>query len=155
MIPRDLILSRGEFDMNTYEKVKSQFDALFKRPLSTADEVDPTRSQQIVAQDYLGVPEQKRRIKNTVPLPPKSKREQCGLSRRDVVAILDRIEAFRLAKRDRPLLPERDTKSYRDLAAGNAYVGELAHRHNLSVSAFKVFVADLEKTILDEAAYRQ
>ncbi len=136
-----------------YDRAKSQFDALFKHPLSAADEIDPTRSQQIVVQEALGVPEQKRGIKKTVPPPPKSKREQCGLSRRDVVAILDRIEAYRLTKKDTPLLPERDTKNYRDLAAGNASVGELADRHKLSVVAFKVLVADIEKTIIDEAAY--
>jgi hypothetical protein len=138
---------------STYDEAKSKFDALFKQPLPAVQQVDPTRGQQIVASEYLGVPREKQVIKNTVPPPPKSARERCGLSRRDVVAILDKIETYRLGKKDKPLLPERDTKNYRDLAAGNATVGELAHRYNLSVVAFKILVEEVEKTILDEAAY--
>jgi hypothetical protein len=139
--------------MTLLEKVKSNFDALFKHPLPATDRADPLRSQTIVASEYLGVPQAKRAVKNTIPAPPKSQREQDGLSRRDVVAILNKIETYRLGKKDKPLLPERDTKCYRDLAAGNTAVGELANQQNMSPVAFVVFIADIERIIIGEAAY--
>jgi hypothetical protein len=140
--------------MNTREKARQLWDALFPNaPQAEVNHPETSRAAVIVAAEYMNVPENKRGIKGTVPPPPKSKREECGYSRRDVVAILDKIEAHRLAKRDNPLLPERDTRSYRALAAGNETVEKLAHECSMSVGAFSVFVAGLEKTIIDEAAY--
>jgi hypothetical protein len=140
-------------NMNLYEKTKQKFDDLFKKPLSPVDQVDPTRSQQIVASEYLGIPAAKQVIKGTVPKQRKSLREQLGYSRRDVVAILDKIEARRLLKKDQPLLPERDTKIYRRLAANNSDLNTLAQLQGISAAAFKVFLADVEKAIIEEAQF--
>src|ERR1700720_64101 len=137
--------------MSRYDKIKQAFEDLFKKPLPATEQVDPSRSAQIVGSEYLGVPRDKQVIKGTVPKPPKSLREQHGYSRRDIVAILDKIDALRLAKKDRPLLPERDTKIYRALASNNTDINALAHLQNVSVGAFKVFLADIEKTIIEEA----
>jgi hypothetical protein len=139
--------------MTLLERVKSNFDALFKHPLPASGQADPLRSQIIVASENLGVPQARRVIKNTVPAPAKSQREQDGLSRRDVVTILNKIDVYRLGKKDKLLLPERDAKCYRDLAAGNTPVGELASQQNMSPGAFTVFIQDIEKRIIGEAAY--
>jgi hypothetical protein len=136
-----------------YDKVKQKFDNLFKKPLPPSEQVDPTRSAQIVVSEYLGVPPKKRVIKGTVPKPPKSLREQLGYSRRDIVAILDKIENRRRAKKDQPLLPERDTKSYRALPANNTNLNAAAQQYGMSAGAFKVFLADIEKTIIEEAQF--
>jgi len=139
--------------VSNYDKVKKEFDDLFKKPLPPSKQVDPTRSAQIVVSEYLGVPHEKQVIKDTVPKQPKSLREQLGYSRRDIVSILDEIEKRRRAKRDQPLLPEHDTKNYRALAANNTNVNATAQQYGMSVGAFHVFLADIEKTIIEEAQF--
>jgi hypothetical protein len=136
-----------------YDKVKQKFDDLFKKPLPPTEQFDPTRRVQIVVSEYLGVPPDKRVIKGTVPKQLKSLREQLGYSRRDIVAILDKIEKRRRTKKDQPLLPERDTRSYRALAANNTNINAAAQQYGMSVGAFKVFLADIEKTIIEEAQF--
>lgn len=143
----------GEETVSKFDKVKAKFDALFKEPVPVSQADDPTRSAQIVASEYLGVPHEKQVIKGTVPKPPKSLREQLGYSRRDIVAILDKIEARRKSKNEPPLLPERDAKNYRALAANNTTIDALAQQYGISVVAFKVFLADIEKTIIEEAQF--
>jgi hypothetical protein len=136
-----------------YDKIKEKFDDLFKKPLPPSEQVDPSRSAQIVVSEYLGVPPEKQVVKGTVPKQPKPLREQLAYSRRDIVSILDKIEKRRRAKRDVPLLPERDTKSYRALAANNTNIEAAAQQYGMSVGAFKVFLADIEKTIIEEAQF--
>jgi hypothetical protein len=137
----------------TYEKVKQQFDALFENPLPPSGQVDPTRSAQIIAQEYLNVPAKKQVVKGVVPKPPKSLREQNNLSRRDIVTILDKIETRRTVKKDSPLLTARDAKDYRALASNNITIEALASSQDLSVTALKVLLEETEKTILGEVQY--
>jgi hypothetical protein len=72
------VFENGEIRVSNYDKVKKEFDDLFKKPLPPSKQVDPTRSAQIVVSEYLGVPHEKQVIKDTVPKQPKSLREQLG-----------------------------------------------------------------------------
>jgi hypothetical protein len=136
--------------MNTHDKARRNFDALFKEPLPVEQQADPLRPEIILAEDFLDVPEYKRTIKNTVSPRGKSRREVAGLSHRDIVAILEKIEQLRLAKREEPLLSKRDMDGYRAYAAGNSTIEDLAAKNHMSASALKVFFMEMEEIILDE-----
>jgi DNA-binding CsgD family transcriptional regulator len=126
------------------EAVKQQFGV---SPAQT-----PTREDVAAAAEALGVPVNKHADKGKVP--PKSMREQAGLSQRDVYALAEKIHELYKKKQQRTPLTERDMTTYRELSQRNKTVGELAYRYGISVEAFKVFVADnLEKTILNEETY--
>lgn len=112
-------------------------------------QTSPSRAEVLVMAENLGV--QPKGLGPVTPKRRKSLRERRKLSRRDVLALFDRLIAIPRARHD--IFKPSEEQAYRDLCAGNAALAEIAERYRLTESGFTVLLEALEEEVIREALH--